>query len=394
MRQIVVVTDGEQRSALATVRALGSAGHIVHVCSSRKRSLAGASRFASSESRVPDPLQAPAEYVNALCTLCLSVGASVLLPISEPSLLAVLPQRDRFACNVPFPSSESFSAVCDKERVLDVAECHGLKVPRQHILIDASGARDLVDRLVFPVVLKPARSVAGPAGRRVKVGVTYAHDRSGLVGALEAMLPEAYPVLLQERIEGPGFAISLLIWNGTILAAFGHERLREKPPSGGVSVLRKSIPLDHKLMEQSARLLAEFQWRGVAMVEFKRDAGAGTAYLMEINGRLWGSLQLAIDAGVNFPLLLVQAAMSDDIRPVLSYDVGVQTRWELGDLDHLLTRLRRSPKALNLPPSAPSRWRAVAEFVGGFGPRNKQEVLRLTDPRPFVHEVLTWLRGR
>jgi len=32
--------------------------------------------------------------------------------------------------------------------------------------------------------------------------------------------------------------------------------------------------------------------------------------------------------------------------------------------------------------------------VGGFGPRNKQEVLRLNDPRPFVHEVLTWLQGR
>ena len=42
----VLVTDGEQRAALAIVRSLGRAGHDVYVCSSRHRSLAGASRYA------------------------------------------------------------------------------------------------------------------------------------------------------------------------------------------------------------------------------------------------------------------------------------------------------------------------------------------------------------
>jgi hypothetical protein len=36
------------------------------------------------------------------------------------------------------------------------------------------------------------------------------------------------------------------------------------------------------------------------MVEFKDD-GVNPPCLMEINGRFWGSLQLAIDAGVDFP---------------------------------------------------------------------------------------------
>ena len=40
------------------------------------------------------------------------------------------------------------------------------------------------------------------------------------------------------------------------------------------------------------------------MVEFKLDARDGVAKLMEINGRFWGSLQLAVDAGVDFPAIL------------------------------------------------------------------------------------------
>ena len=38
------------------------------------------------------------------------------------------------------------------------------------------------------------------------------------------------------------------------------------------------------------------------MVEFRIEHGTGEAYLMEVNGRIWGSLQLAIDAGVNLPI--------------------------------------------------------------------------------------------
>ena len=82
-------------------------------------------------------------------------------------------------------------------------------------------------------------------------------------------------------------------------AVFAHRRLREKPPSGGVSVYRESVAPDPSLVARAAALLAGLGWRGVAMVEMKTDARTGTPYLMEVNGRFWGSLQLAVDAGVD-----------------------------------------------------------------------------------------------
>lgn len=394
MSWTILVTDGDQRSALATVRSLGRAGHTVHVCSSRGRSLAGASRYCTGDHRVPDALREPDAFAAALVDLSTAIGADVLLPVTEPSLLAVLPQYDRFDCAIPFAPAEQFSAICDKALVLESARRHGIAVPGQRLVHSAAEALDADLHLSFPVVLKPSRSVSGPATHRMKVGVLYASDRDELRDTLQQMAPETFPVLLQQRVDGPGFAISVLLWNGELRAAFAHRRLREKPPSGGVSVLRDSIPLDEELLRRSVALLEGFSWKGVAMVEYKLDVRTGVPYLMEVNGRLWGSLQLAIDSGVDFPLLLVEAAMGERRAPVLSYAVGVKTRWELGDADHLVARLRHSPAVLHLPPGAPGRLRAIGRFIRGFGPGVRQEVLHVRDPWPFFREAADWISRR
>src|SRR5262249_42882381 len=157
---------------------------------------------------------------------------------------------------------------------------------------------------------KPARSVAdlGNGGRQ-KLSVRHAATREELRARLDELPPSAYPLLLQQRIVGPGVGIFLLLWSGGLVATFAHRRIREKPPSGGVSVYRESIAADPRLVACSLALLRQFAWEGVAMVEYKIDATTGVPYLMEINGRFWGSLQLAVDAGVNFPELLVSLAL-------------------------------------------------------------------------------------
>jgi predicted ATP-grasp superfamily ATP-dependent carboligase len=183
----------------------------------------------------------------------------------------------------------------------------------------------------------------------------------------------------------------MLRWDGRIVAAMAHRRLREKPPSGGVSVLRETQLLDPGIHRMAAEVLEGLEWSGVAMVELKIEEKTGRPYIMEVNGRFWGSLQLAIDAGVDFPALLVSAALGEPLREVKSYKVGVRSRWILGDLDHLLARMRRSPEALHLPPGAPSRTEAIAGFLGAFAPPVRSEVFRWSDPGPFVREVGQWI---
>ena len=392
----VLVTDGEERAALAVVRSLGRAGHVVYVGSTGGGSLAGASRFCTSETAMPDPLTRSADFVDAVEQLVARLGVEVLCPITEASLLALLPARERLgSARIPFPDADTFRHISDKCSVLDAAKTLGMKVPGQ-VKLAAPHERAKLDMaaLPFPLVLKPSRSVVEAGERRMKLGVAYAANREELDAQLGQFTDAAYPLLLQQRIVGPGAGIFVLLWDDEILAVFAHRRIREKPPSGGVSVYRESVHPEPEFVAQATTLLRQMRWQGVAMVEFKRDAKTGTPYLMEINGRFWGSLQLAVDAGVDFPALLVAAALGQRPGPIPQYRAGVRSRWWWGDIDHLLIRLRHSAAHLNLPPDAPSAWRVLREFLALWRPGDRSEVFRLTDPRPFLRETLQWFMRR
>lgn len=392
----ILVTDGEERASLALVRSLGRAGHRVAVASASGRSLAGASKFAVSDASTPDPLAAPEAFAGALLSLTADRQVDVLVPVSEAALLAVLDRREEFdSVCIPFPDIETLRAVCDKARIASEARSLGIPEPTlarvgdSEELLKLAGAMDDAS----PAVVKPARSVVDVGGGRRKTAVRYVEGGREL-RSLAASLHEAeFPLLIQRRIDGPGVGAFFLVWDDSTLAAFAHRRIREKPPSGGVSVLRESVALPTALRDASEKLLARFGWRGVAMVEFKVEEASGTPYLMEVNGRFWGSLQLAIDAGVDFPRLLVRAACGATVDATDGYRLGVRTRWFWGDVDHLLARMIRSRSDLDLAPTAPGRGRALLDFVYAFGPSVKHEVFRLDDPSPAVRETVGWLRN-
>ena len=394
-RRRILVTDGTQRSALAVVRSLGRAGHTVFVCGPRVPLLAGSSKHSFAESIVASALDAPAQFVGDVSHLIERWRIDTVIPITEASLLALLPERESLAVMIPWPDLDTFRAVSDKKSLLATAASLGLAVPKQLVLGSDADVRAMDPTLLdYPLVLKPARSVSEHGGQRVSLGVVHVDSASALRRAITALGDAAFPILVQQRVVGPGIGIFLLVWDSRVLATFAHERLREKPPSGGVSVYSQSVAADGELVEQSRLLLEKMKWRGVAMVEFKRDARTGIAYLMEVNGRFWGSLQLAIDAGVDFPALLVAAASGETVASPSSYRIGTRSRWWWGDVDHLLARWRKDAATLALPAGAPSRWRATLDFLTFWHPHDHNEVFRLKDPRPFLRETIEWLHRR
>ena len=394
----MLVTDGEQRAALAVVRSLGAAGYRCIVTHRGESSLAGRSRHAALARRVPDALREPAGFADAIATLVAREKVALVLPIAEPAMLALLARRERLApAVIPFPDISVFRALCDKERLLAEGASLGIATPAQVVVRDRAAGEQLdMQALGYPIVLKPARSVGEDSSGRVKLTVRYALDASALRDALAELPAAAYPLLLQQRIVGPGTGIFLMLWNGRVRAAFAHRRRCEKPPSGGVSVYRESIALDEHLLDRSRALLERFDWHGVAMIEFKRDERTGQPYLMEVNGRFWGSLQLAIDAGVDFPRLLADAALQRGscASTAPAYRVGVRSRWLWGQVDHLIGRIPSRARG-PVPPDTISVARAIGDIVlGPFRSRDYEEVLRWNDMAPFVEETLRWVRAR
>jgi predicted ATP-grasp superfamily ATP-dependent carboligase len=388
----VIVTDSEQRAALAVVRSLGRAGHEVMAVGHKATALAKSSRYALAHEMVANPFTEPAQFTNDIALLVGRWRADVVLPVAEQSHLALLPQRERLApAIVAAGSYDAFRHVSDKDLVLATAARLGIHVPRQVLVPDRDAARRSEDdaALAFPVVLKPARSVVG--GNHFSV--LHARDLAEYRERLASLPDHAFPLLVQQRIVGRGQGVFLLVWGGELVASFAHRRLREMPPSGGASVLSESIPADPELVRLSRALLDELGWDGVAMVEYKVETATGRAFIMEINGRFWGTTQLAIDAGVDFPALLVAAALGDTLPAAPAYRDGVRLRQWWGDVDHLITRLRHSPTKLSLPADAPSNRRVLGEFLR-WRSNSSLDAFRLDDPRPFLRDTATWLRGR
>ena len=187
-------------------------------------------------------------------------------------------------------------------------------------------------------------------------------------------------MLLQRRIEGTGVGVFLLPGPGEP-TIFAHRRLREKPPTGGVSTLRESIEPDPDLVSRASALLAGLGWDGLAMVECKVDR-EGRFWLMEVNARFWGSLQLAVDAGVDFPVRLARLLQGIDPGPQPRYRAGVLSRWWWGDVDHLLARFRERDGEAWLPPGTPGRWRTLIDVLRPLQAGRHEEILRLDDPMP------------
>jgi len=390
----VFVTDGEGRATLATVRALGREGIPVTVGSVEPTSLAGSSRHCTRTACYPSPLEHVEAFQTALLKEVQHGQYGVLLPMTDVTTLLVAQMHSALAqfVQLPTPAVEQIQLVQDKRHVLLVAKQLGIACPETFCLEEDDCLADFARRVRYPVVIKSRFSHYLRSGRWVSGHVHYAHDPQSLVTRYEESHREIPYPLLQEKIEGYGQGVFLLVWNGELKAAFCHRRLREKPPWGGVSVYRESIPPDNALVEKSFALLQALDWQGPAMVEFKVDRRDGQAKLMEVNGRFWGSLQLAIDAGMNFPLLLYRLLSGENVPAQFNYKIGIKSRWLLGDLDQLWIQLAHSEQANGVSPHGISKLRACLDFMKLYERNLHYEVFRFGDRGPGWYECRSYIR--
>lgn len=386
------MTDGETRPALAITRSLGSKGHRIIVGEKAQPSLAQTSRYCSEGFTYPDPARDSAGFVETLVRTVRERDIDVVLPVTEITTALVVENRGEIErhSRIPFPQAATFNRAANKVEVLALAEKLSIPIPTGVVLTRPGERPSWPDGLRFPVVIKPHRSRILVNGRWRPTSVTYAESENELKAILAAKDPSEYPLLLQQRVIGPGVGVFMCYQRGKLVAQFSHRRLREKPPSGGVSVLSESAPVSSQAKRYAQALLDELRWEGVAMVEFKMDQASQTLKLMEINGRFWGSLQLAIDAGVDFPFLLLQTMADEPMEPIDTYRIGVKSRWLMGDFDALLMRLFKRRNELHLPPGHAGKLLSILRFMKLWQKDTYNEIFRFSDIKPGLYEAKRW----
>jgi predicted ATP-grasp superfamily ATP-dependent carboligase len=388
MESRVLVLDGNQRAALAAVRSLGAKGLWVAVGESYSPSMSGLSRYCCQNVSYSDPFSAPRQFFDDVLKQIHELDITFLLPITEATTYVILAYRDELPGHVilPFPKTEAVERLANKNDLFRLALQQDVPVPKTVFCQNVQeGLKALEDVRQFPIVLKPYKSKILQPDSVLSTQVFIAHSAQEARDALKNHFYFQFPFTLQSFIDGSGQGIFALFDHGEPVCFFAHRRLREKPPGGGVSVLCESAPVNDQLRTYAEKLLRTVAWHGVAMVEFRVSLD-GTGYLMEVNPRFWGSLQLAIDSGIDFPWWLYLVSTGQKVpEAVWKYR---RVRWLLGDLDRLYL-------VLKAPTTTYALSKKLLEVLLFFKPglRTRHEVNRWNDLGPFWFELKQYIRA-
>ncbi len=391
-RRHVLVTDAGRGSAVAFIRSLGRRGWRVTAADWDPGSPGFRSRYTTDRLLYPRPSQRPEAVVEAIRRAVESTGVDLVIPVTDEVGLPLADARSAFDGRtiLALPEASALAATHDKAETVALADRLGVPTPLTRVVGPGDDATEAAREIGYPVVIKPVASRAvlddGTIGA---YAVSYAADADDLRRRLSGSEAPG-TVLLQRWLPGDGIGVELLMDHGRPIAAFQHRRLREVPPTGGASALRESVELDPALYEGAVAMLRELAWTGLAMVEFRRG-NDGVGHLMEINGRVWGSLPLAVRSGMDFPGRLADLLVDGPPPPAApvatDYRRGVRARnlrLELAWIGAVISGRHRQ-RALPWP----SRSAAIGAIASLLDPRIGDDLLTRSDPGPGLAQLGT-----
>ena len=367
--------DAISPRALAICRSLGRQGVHVTCADETAFNLAFFSRYCRARTIYPSPLHSPRDFVEHLLDYLTRYPQDCIIPVKEESLDAILANRDEFEqlTRLPFPPTPIFQICRDKNRTMELAARMGIPHPRTVLPTDLNQVKDLSGSLRAPLVIKPRRSCSG-------LGIYYVQDVAQLYETY-CKVHEQYPFpMIQEEIPaGEKFDVACLFdENSRPLATFAQKEIRWFPLRDGASTVQESV-WRPDLVDLAVQLLQKAGWTGIAEAEFMVDPRDGTPKLLEVNPRFWGSVQLAIQSGVDFPYMLYEWACGRPVQPVHDYKVGRLCRQLLPyDLMNFVAN--------------PDRFKMQPSFFNFFDPNCGHNLFSASDPGPLLGFFLSCSR--
>ncbi|GIH10156.1 hypothetical protein Rhe02_82230 [Rhizocola hellebori] len=327
----VLIGFAESLAAIESAWCLRDAGFEVVAFTRAGRRPALASAKGIRLVSLPEPEADAAASVAALRQLIEAEKPVAVLPLDDASLwltAALAEVAPEGTAVIAGPVGAAARLALDKSQQVKLAEAAGFPVPRS----DGETPSDS-----GPWMVKSALATVEREGRLTRPAGAIARQATD-VARIAAEI--GGPVLVQPLIDGVGEGVFGIACGGEVLALSAHRRVRMMNPRGSGSSACESIPVDPALVEPVRRFLAEAGWHGIFMIELLRD-NDGRPWFMELNGRAWGSMALAVRRGLDYPQWAVRAAIDPQWRPVSPPEAPHIVCRHLGrETVHLLAVLR------------------------------------------------------
>ncbi|MFA5514988.1 MAG: ATP-grasp domain-containing protein [Desulfuromonadales bacterium] len=370
----VFVTDTHELAGLGAARSLGRAGCRVTAGSpDAKRPAVAYSRFTAEMATYPDPWSDQNRFKDWLARQAKQYDA--VLPVSEAALVAA---ADLGNIRAIVPPAASLPYILSKRAAVRKALKAGIRCP------ETAFDRDAAMDLPLPIIIKTDNRLTA-AGRYLKGRQWYMENRRQLADLLDDLDRQGDTWIVQRCLPGHGVGAFLLRWGDRIHISFAHKRLHEVPFWGGWSSLREGHDAP-ELLADAARLLTATHFEGAGMVEFRRSGGKD--YFLEINGRLWGSLALALHSNADFPKTLLECYLHGaPVDTPSPSRIGVRCRNIYpGEFGYLTSVLKGRGPVRGV--KRPGKIRAVADFVLP-SIRTRGDYFWWSDPLPGLCQGLT-----
>lgn len=332
----VMVLDGETIAGLATTRALDKEGFKV-ICGGSHRF----SRTFYSKHRHKKFVYSSIKFgfqkmhQNLLRNLK-KFKPDILIPVfSETSELVLKYKREyeKYTEIIPMVDYDLFKKISDKQKLMELMDKLKIPIPKTYFPKNGKEIKILSKKIKYPVLIK-ARLSSGGRGIKIAYSPKELVNQYKAVIQLKSIVHSFNPTrpIIQEYIEGKNIDISALFFEGKKIA---HTVQENKHFYQGIYTRNVLIKND-KISNIGLKLLKKLKWNGVAHIDMKIDARDGIPRILEINPKLWSSIESSIYGGVNFPYLLCKLALNKNIKSNEDYKIGSEFRMILfGELLYL-----------------------------------------------------------
>lgn len=325
----VLITNASYRNTLAAVRSLGKRGIEFTVAGERKLPLSFFSKYCKSREFYCSPRKNSTKFVKDLLKIVKEQKTKVLFPVGVDTTVPVSYHKEKFLpfVRVPIADYNLLVKAHDKFQTLKIAKESNIPIPETYFPKSIEEVVEISEKISYPAIIKRRR------GSGVEKGVRFVSSKTELLEKYreiesipsDSFIDEQKFPMIQEYIPGEIRDVCVLFNHGEPKSALVQRRVWTWPPKGGRGIMNETIH-DSQIRDIALKLMKKMNWHGLAQVEFKLDA-EGKPKLMEVNPKFWGTLELSIRAGIDFPYLLYEIAMYGDVDPSFDYKKNLTFLW-------------------------------------------------------------------